>query len=132
MRSFNDLSVTLGPFLLELQQTLEVCSRAPAIGECVCHGLVLRCHRVHDGDDDDAWSVGPRLGYSRTPLLLDVIADRPQSRREDIPHTIRSEITSRTQDCGSGVLKQRLVVVCKIRCSVCPHFQFASARSRSG
>lgn len=43
----NDLSITfcLGPlpFPLELQQMVEVCSRAPAIGECVCRGLVLRC-----------------------------------------------------------------------------------------
>lgn len=46
-RALNDLSITLclGPFpsSLELQQMVEVCSRAPAIGECVCYGLVLQC-----------------------------------------------------------------------------------------
>lgn len=53
------------PFTLELQQMVEVCSRAPAIGECVRHGLVLRCHWVHHG----AWSVAhvwdtPAFTYS--------------------------------------------------------------------
>lgn len=47
----NDLCITLclGPFpsSLELQQMVEVCSRAPAIGECVSapwFGVAMRCH----------------------------------------------------------------------------------------
>lgn len=34
---------TFALFTLELQQMVEVCSRPPAIGECVYRGLVLRC-----------------------------------------------------------------------------------------
>ncbi|XP_056283325.1 disintegrin and metalloproteinase domain-containing protein 17a isoform X2 [Pseudoliparis swirei] len=48
-------------------QMVEVCSRAPAIGECACHGLVFCCHWVHE----DAWSAAhvwdtPALTYSST------------------------------------------------------------------
>lgn len=57
------------PSSLELQQMVEVCSRPPAIGECVCRCMVLRC--------PPWWCMvsGPHVGYSCSRLLLDVITD---------------------------------------------------------
>lgn len=79
--ALNDLSITLclGPFpsSLELQQMVEICSRAPAIGECVVLwlGVAMRFHWIHDDHDNDARSVAQRLGYSCSRSLLDVITD---------------------------------------------------------
>lgn len=54
-------------FALELQQMVEVCSRAAAIGECMCHGLVLRCVAIDSMTMHGQWPTFGILLQSLTP-----------------------------------------------------------------
>lgn len=139
---------TFAPFSLELQQMVEVCSRPPAIGECVYRCLVLRY------PSPPRWCMvsGPPTcgillkslppwwtqwsGCILTPRTLSELPERQTFQRQthlndtlnSPPHAcyrlghIGSEMTSRRQDDYGGVSTQS-----RLWRRVCQHLPFASA-----
>lgn len=131
-------------FALELQQMVEICSRAPAIGECVCHSLVLRCVAIESMMMHGQWPTFGILLQSLTPwsnhwsgCAFPAASNRSSSDKVRETLTASCDWTAAEQQIRNDLKEARLhfrsiqtsrrpnrlhlVVVCETGCSVCRH-----------